>query len=104
MSPAAPPAAALTAAPPADWLTPFVGQIVVADLDEFFLVIGTLIEIGERHLTFVEVDLHDHRESNSTKEVYIVESLKIGVRTNRTRVAIPRHRLVAISLLEHSCV
>ncbi len=89
---------------PADWLEPYVGQVVVADLDEFFLVIGTLVSVGPDHLTFTDADLHDHREANSTKEVYVVESLKIGVRANRTQVAIPRHRLVAISLLEQSCV
>ncbi len=94
----------MTSQPPSDWLAPYVGKLVVADLDEFFLVIGTLVEIGTDHLTFTDADLHDHREANSTKEVYIVESLKIGVRANRTRVAVPRHRLVAISLLEHSCV
>ena len=45
-------------------------------------------------------DLHDHREANSTKEVYALESRQIGVRVNRQRVAIPRQQLVAISLLD----
>ena len=91
------------AQPGTDWLAPFVGKVVVADLDEFFLVIGTLAELGADHLLFTDADLHDHRESNSTKEVYAIESLRIGVRVNRTRVLIPRRRLVAMSLLEDLC-
>ncbi len=86
-----------------DWLSPYVGKQVIADLDEFFLVLGTLREIGPDHLVFVDADVHDHRESNSTKEVYALESRTIGLRVNRTAVAIPRRRLVAISLLEHLC-
>ena len=86
-----------------DWLTPYVGKVVVADLDEFFMVLGTVHAVSADCIDFTDADLHDHREANSTKEVYAIESKKIGVRVNRTQVAIPRHRLVAISLLEHLC-
>ena len=86
-----------------DWLTPYIGQVVIADLDEFFMVLGTLQTVSADCLVFTEADLHDHREANSTKEVYAIESKKIGVRVNRTQVAIPRQRLVAISLVEHLC-
>jgi hypothetical protein len=86
-----------------DWLTPYVGKIVVADLDEFFMVLGTLQAVAADALVFTDADLHDHREANSTKEVYAIETKKIGIRVNRVQVAIPRHRLVAISLLEHLC-
>ena len=86
-----------------DWLRPYVGKVVIADLDELYMVIGTVAEIGADHLLFIDADLHDHREANSTKEVYALESRKIGVRVNRTRVAVPLRRLVAISLLEDLC-
>ncbi|MBA2481333.1 MAG: hypothetical protein H0V44_11785 [Planctomycetes bacterium] len=82
------------------WLEPYLGKIVVCDLDEFFLVIGTLAAIGDGHLAFADADLHDHREANSTKEVYIVETRKIGVRVNRSRLSVPMRRLVAISCLD----
>ncbi len=82
------------------WLQPFVGQQVVADLDAGYLVIGTLVEVGTDHLVFVDADLHDHAEANSTKEVYTLETRKIGIRANRQRVAVPRHRLVALSRLD----
>jgi hypothetical protein len=82
------------------WLKRLIGSTVVCDLDEYYLVIGDLDEVGEDHLGFINADLHDHREANSTKEVYILESRKIGVRVNRTRLAVPMRRLVAISKLE----
>jgi hypothetical protein len=86
-----------------DWLTPYVGKAVIADLDEFYMVLGTLQAVAADALLFTDADLHDHREANSTKEAYAIESRQIGIRVNRMQVAIPRHRLVAISLLEHLC-
>lgn len=86
--------------PADDWLAAFVGRVVVCDLAEPYLVIGRLAACGPDHLAFEDADLHDHRESNSTKEVYAIESLKLGVRANRRRVAVPRRQLVAISLLD----
>ena len=82
------------------WLEPFVGQQVVVDLDADYLVLGTLAEVTATTLVFTDADLHDHREANSTKEVYALESRKIGIRVNRVRVTVPLHRLVAISRLE----
>jgi len=83
-----------------DWLTSYLGAVVVVDLTEFYLAIGTLVAVGPDHLVLADADLHDHRESNSTKEVYVLESRQIGVRANRKRVAIPRRHLVAISRLD----
>jgi hypothetical protein len=83
-----------------DWLKTYVGAVVVCDLDELYVVIGTLRDFDEHHLTFSEADLHDHRESNSTKEVYVLESRKIGVRVNRSHLSVPMRRLVAISRLD----
>ncbi len=89
----------MTANPDA-WLATFIDQMVVADLGEMFVVIGRLVEVGPDHLTFVDADLHDHREANSTKDVYVLESRRYGIRVNRQRVAIPRRQIVALSKLE----
>ena len=78
-----------------EWL----GHVVVADLAEFYLVIGTLVEVRDDWLVFVDADLHDHREANSTKEVYCLETRQLGVRVNRRQVAVPRRQIVALSRL-----
>ncbi len=85
--------------PVGDWLRPLIGEVVVADLAEFYLVIGILVAASDAHLEFREADLHDHREANSSKEVYVLESRTIGVRVNRARLWVPRRQVVAISLI-----
>ncbi len=82
------------------WLQAFVGQLVVIDLDQSYLAIGRLVQAESSHLALADADLHDHQEANCTKEVYLLESRTLGVRANRTRVAIPRARMLAISRLE----
>ncbi|MFM2092521.1 MAG: hypothetical protein RLZZ127_3010 [Planctomycetota bacterium] len=83
-----------------DWIAPFIGAVVVVDTDADYLAIGTLTAAGPAHLELTDADLHDHREANSTKEVYVLESQRIAVRANRRRVAIPRSRVVAVSRLD----
>lgn len=82
------------------WIRGLVGQVVVVDLDESYLVIGTLAAIDAHHLAFTEADLHDHREANCTKDVYLLETRQLGVRFNRKQLTVPRSRMLAISRLE----
>jgi hypothetical protein len=82
------------------WLEPFLGCNVVADLDGGYLVIGRLEQADGGGLAFAEADLHDHNEANCSKDVYAIECRQLGVRSNRHRVAVPLHRLIAISRLE----
>lgn len=83
-----------------DWLCRAIGQQVVLDLDSSYLAIGRLVEVDAGHIALIDCDLHDHQEANCTKEVYLLETQKLGVRANRKRVEIPRNRLLAISRLE----
>lgn len=83
-----------------DWLDEFRGQTVICDLADHYLLIGVLDQVGPQHLSFLDADLHDHREANSTKDVYLIETRRFGVRINRTRVSIPRPALLAISRLD----
>ena len=73
-----------------DWLRDFVDHMVVIDIGEYYLAIGRLAAFSEQHLSLVDADLHDQREGNSTKDVYVLESRKFGVRVNRKRVDLPR--------------
>jgi hypothetical protein len=82
------------------WLSSLIGQLVVVDLDESYLVIGTLQTVEQSHLALSDADVHDHREANCTKDVYLLETKQLGVRANRKQVAVPRVRMLAISRLE----
>jgi len=83
-----------------DWLEPFVGKSIVCDLDDSFMVLGRLDSFSAHHLQFSQADLHDHHEANSSKEVYVIESRRLGVRVNRLHLYVPRGRVVAVSLLD----
>lgn len=77
----------------------FVGHPVVVDLDGGYLALGTVAQVDQHHLVLVDADLHDHAEANCTKEVYVIDSVKIGVRANRRRVLLPLVRVIAVSRL-----
>jgi hypothetical protein len=83
-----------------DWLEPFLEQQVVVDLADHFSVYGKLLLFGPNHLQLETADLHDETRTNSSAEVYAIETKQLGIRANRRRVSIPRRRLVAISLLD----
>jgi hypothetical protein len=86
-----------------DLLAPLIGQVVVADLADWHVVIGTLAAVQPDGLVLVDADLHDQREGNATKEVYCLETRSLGVRANRRRVVIPRRQVVAVCLLCDIC-
>ena len=44
-----------------------------------------------------DADLHDFRDSTATREVYVYDSARLGIRRNRARVLIRRDEVVAIA-------
>ena len=48
-------------------------------------------------LEFHDADLHDFRDSPATREVYVHDSVRLGIRRNRARVLIRRAEIVAIT-------
>ena len=47
-----------------------------------------------------DADLHDFRDSTATREIYIYDSVRFGIRRNRARTLIRRDDVVAISRFE----
>lgn len=83
-----------------DWLEQFSDQKVAVDLDSGHLLIGHLLSFDLNHLLFIEADLHDCKNANSSKEIYLLEAGRYGINVNRRKVAVPRSRMLAISRLE----
>jgi hypothetical protein len=77
-----------------------VGSEVVVDTDTGFVIIGKLEASRAGSLSLSEADVHDIRDSSVTKEVYALEAMKYGVRSNRRRVHVRMERVVCISRLE----
>ena len=74
----------------------FVGQQVVLDLRSPFVCLGTLGRMDELHLEMLDADLHDLRDTATSRENYVVAALATGIKRNRKRVLIVRDEVVAI--------
>lgn len=81
-------------------LDEFVDQKVVVDLSSTFVCLGRLIRYDEHFLELKNADLHDLRDTDTTRENYVAESVATGIKRNRKRVLIRRDQMVAISLLD----
>ena len=78
----------------------YVGQKVVVDLKSTFVCLGTFQQMDEHFMELRNADLHDLRDTQTTRELYVAESKATGVKRNRKRVLVARAEIVAISRLE----
>jgi hypothetical protein len=78
-------------------LVDWVGQRVVIDFSSSYVCIGTLVGFDRGFLEIVDADLHDFRDSSATREVYVYDSVRLGVRRNRSRLLVRRDEVVAIT-------
>jgi hypothetical protein len=81
-------------------LDDFLGKVVVVDLRSPFVCLGTLHRLDDLHLDMRNADLHDLRDTDSTREYYVAASRLTGVKRNRKRVLIVRSEVVALSCLD----
>lgn len=82
----------------------FVGEKVVIDTPTRYIYLGTLVDLTGDALVLEEVDVHDSEESESTKEVYVMNAAQQGIRVNRKRVVVPEKRVLSISTLDDTVV
>lgn len=77
-----------------------IGQVVVLDMSAPFIYLGTLLEADHRYLILIDADVHDLRESRTSREQYILDSREHGVRVNRAKVYVSRDEVVSFSALD----
>lgn len=78
----------------------FLNQPVVIDLRGEFVCLGTLQRIDEHFLELRNADMHDLRDSDTTRENYVAASLISGIKRNRRRLLLVRAEIVAIARFE----
>jgi len=83
-----------------DSWTKWIGQIVVVDTTSTYVYLGTLTEVHDHFVTMKEVDAHDRSEGSSTKEKYIMEAKRFGVKANRKEVSVRKNVIVSLSRLD----
>jgi small nuclear ribonucleoprotein (snRNP)-like protein len=81
-------------------LDEMIGQRVVVDLRSEYVCLGTLQQVDELFLEMRNADLHDLRDTDSTRELYVAESKRTGIKRNRKRVLLVRAEIVALGRLE----
>jgi len=74
-----------------------VGQVVVVDLKSSYVCLGMLEGFDAEFLDLRDADLHDFRDSSATREVYVYDSVRLGIRRNRARVLLRRDEVVALT-------
>ena len=77
-----------------------VGEIVVIDMRSTFVCLGTLTKVAPDYLELRNADLHDLRDTDTTRELYVADSRATGIKRNRKRVLVLRAEMVAIARLE----
>ena len=81
-------------------LEELIGQNVVVDLRDRFVCLGTLMRVDALHLELKNADLHDLRDTESSREIYVVAAVATGVKRNRKRVLVVRAEVVAVVRVE----
>ncbi len=77
----------------------FRHQVIVIDAVSEFVFAGTLIDGDHRYLILADADVHDLRDSKTTRDEYVLALRRLGIRTNRSRVFVNRDQIVSLSLL-----
>ena len=78
----------------------FIGQQVVVDVESPFVYLGRLHAIHEKTLVLQSADVHDLRDSTTTREVYVRQSRVHGIQPNRKSVHIRLDKVVSISPID----
>jgi hypothetical protein len=81
-------------------LDEFLNCKVVLDLASTYVCLGRLIRYDEHFVELKNADIHDLRDTETSRELYVADSQATGIKRNRKRVLARRSDVIAISLLE----
>lgn len=81
-------------------LEALIGQEVVLDMQGLYVYLGTLAGFDHRYCILENCDVHDLRETTTTRELYVYESRLHGIRPNRKQVLVSREQIVSLSPLK----
>lgn len=78
----------------------FVGKNVVVDVDSPYVYVGRLHEARDKTLILRSADVHDLRDSTTTREIYVRDARMHGIQPNRKTVHVRLEKVVSIALLD----
>ena len=81
-------------------LKPYLGKKIVVDTRSTWVYIGLLENINTGTIELSDVDVHDSSDTGSSKEIYLLDTRRSGVKANRDRVFINLDYIISFSPLE----
>jgi small nuclear ribonucleoprotein (snRNP)-like protein len=78
----------------------FMNKDVVLDTRGAILYLGKLHKVFDHFYELVDADVHDVMEGRTSKELYVMEARKHGVKRNRKSVFVRKVEIISISRLE----
>lgn len=85
--------------PPTEFVQSLIGHVVVVDVAAPFVYLGTIQSLNEAFLVLGDADVHDLRDSDTTRELYVLSSARDGIRRNRKLVSMRWDVVQSISKL-----
>lgn len=80
-------------------LEELIGENVVIDLRSSYVCLGLLKKVEPDYLELRNADLHDLRDTETTRENYIAATIATGIKRNRKKLWLMRSDIVAIARL-----
>jgi hypothetical protein len=80
-------------------LAEYVNEKVVIDLKSSYVCLGTLTRFDDNFVEMKSADLHDLRDTETSRENYVAASVATGIKRNRKKVLLFRSDVVAVSRL-----
>jgi hypothetical protein len=81
-------------------LDEMIGEKVVVDMRSVYVILGTLVRVDATFLELKNADVHDLRDTDTSRENYIAASVATGIKRNRKKVLVNREEVAAISRLD----
>lgn len=81
-------------------LEQLVGRVVALDVTAPYVYVGTLQGYDHRYLVLTDADVHDLRDTSTTRDLYVLAAKRHGVNMNRRRVLVSHDQVVSLSALD----
>jgi hypothetical protein len=85
-----------------DWsqdLANLMDREVVLDTAGTLIYLGTVSRISANGVWLKDADVRDQRDGHASKELYIIEAARQGIRVNRANVFVARPTVMSVSAL-----
>lgn len=78
----------------------YIKEKIVLDTRSSWIYIGTLEQVTDHCAVLIDVDVHDNTDTATSKDRYVFESRRTGIKVNRDRVFVSMDYIVSFSLMD----